>query len=207
MIFRRHSFWVISLVVISHVSSIVLRIIAHTTVSDGVDIENDMVENDKCVDATRLVVDDGVIHKGSTIDATIDSVSNTCGFTRFTVPGVWYALIGTGTEITVTLCSDDGDDDGDGDPSNGNRTITNYDSYISIFENSCDDLQCIGYNDDVCDLASAYSWNTTLNSTYYVYVHGFNVTGDFGITAGTHVNNNKFFLFPYSDQRFSSKPN
>jgi hypothetical protein len=77
--------------------------------------------------------------------------------------------------------------------SGGNTT--NFDTQISVFTGSCDNLQCLVGNDDDADCAGICSltWCTTftstvrfigeLNVTYYVRVHGHDVRGDFGLTV------------------------
>jgi hypothetical protein len=91
-----------------------------------------------------------------TIGASFDQVlDGFCG-EEITAPGVWYSLVGTGHETAVGLC--------DG---------TDYDTKISVFEGSCDDLICIGGNDDFCDFKSAFSWIAEVGVTYYILVSDF----------------------------------
>ena len=70
-----------------------------------------------------------------------------------TAPGVWYSLVGEGALVTVGLC--------DG---------TDFDTRISVFRGSCDDLECVGGNDDFCSLQSAYEWLAEDGVEYYILV-------------------------------------
>ena len=82
-----------------------------------------------------------------------------------------YSIEGSGEGIAVGLCTE---------------TFTSFDAKISVFENSCDDLVCVGGNDDWCGVQSAYGWVSKSETTYYILVHGHDEsTGDFEILAVT----------------------
>jgi hypothetical protein len=84
-------------------------------------------------------------------------------------------LLGTGNTITVTTC--------DASPTTG------YDTKLSVFCGPCDNLVCVGGNDDGgtpdCQIPagpnwkSRFSWCSAPGQSYYVLVHGFGV-GNFG---------------------------
>jgi hypothetical protein len=65
-------------------------------------------------------------------------------------------VIGEGEIMAVSLCDDQ----------------TTYDTKVSVFSGDCDNLECIGGNDDFqgCDLASAYSWTPIPGEKYYILV-------------------------------------
>lgn len=103
-----------------------------------------------------MVFDTGETDPGSTNGASWDGIA-TCG-EEITSPGVWYTITGTGVEGAVGLC-----------------TGTEFDTKISVFEGSCDNLSCIGGNDDFCGLQSAFSWFGETGVTYYILVSGFSI--------------------------------
>jgi hypothetical protein len=74
-----------------------------------------------------------------------------------TTPNVWYSVVGTGTTITASLCS----------------PATTYDTRISVYCGTCDDLTCVGGNDQFCGDQSQISWCSQAGATYYILVHGF----------------------------------
>jgi len=125
-------------------------------------------ENDLCADATPIACGDAV--EGSTVDATAD-VAPECGTTDGTGGGVWYSYTGTGDQVTATLCGSD------------------YDTKLRVYTGSCDELVCVGGDDDDPDCES-----NSLNSTveflseedveYLILVHGFGTaTGNFALSV------------------------
>ena len=93
--------------------------------------------------------------EGSTIGATFDDVM-TCVSDHVSSPrGVWYKAIGTGDLATISLC--------DG---------TYFDSAVSIFQGSCNDLSFIGSSDDFggCSPQSEFIWSTEAGTVYYILV-------------------------------------
>ncbi len=121
--------------------------------------------NDDCANAIALACGDVV--SGSTSFATADSeVSGVfCGTTSATAPGVWYTVVGTGLDITASLCG------------------SSYDTKLFVYEGACGSLTCVGGNDDACGLQSELTWTSTLGTTYSIWVTGFSsATGDFDLT-------------------------
>jgi hypothetical protein len=96
---------------------------------------------------------------GWTIGATLDNTSVCAGESQV-APGVWYKIIGTGNTMTVTTC----------DP------YTDYDTKITVFCGSCEDLICVSANDNfnipVCGMTSKVDWCSRAGEEYYVLVHG-----------------------------------
>lgn len=108
----------------------------------------------------------GTTVSGSTADAQIDDVQF-CG-TSVTAPGVWYTFEGDGRNVTLSMCG-----------------ATNYDSKLSVYRGSCNQLICVGGNDDQagCNYASEFSFTTLEGVNYYALVHGWNEnTGNFNLT-------------------------
>lgn len=93
---------------------------------------------------------------GTTDGAGIDGAAPVCG-TSISAPGVWYTVVGTGTTITASLC-------------NGN---TPFDSKLSVYCGTCDNLTCVTGIDDFCGLQSEVSWCSQPGVLYYILVHGF----------------------------------
>ncbi len=135
----------------------------------------EVAENDVCEDAIGpLAV--GSVTAGSTAFATLDEPpSLDCG-TAVTAPGVWYTVTGTGNTMTASTCND-------GNPSTGGA---DFDTKISVYCDDCEDLECIGGQDDDASNCSGFStnfsWPTNAGQTYNVLVHGFSGnTGDFDL--------------------------
>ena len=73
---------------------------------------------------------------------------------------VWYRVLGTGGNLTVSLC----------DPA------FTYDSHIAVYASGpgtqeCDQ-SCIIFNDDACDYASEVLWSTEVGLDYLIRVYG-----------------------------------
>ncbi len=108
--------------------------------------------NDLCANATPIAC--GGTATGSTVNATIDGPGMGCT-EGISGPDVWYTIVGTGGDITASLCASD------------------FDTRIDIYTGPCGDQSCIDGNDDFCGLQSQITWSSTLGVTYYIRVHGF----------------------------------
>ncbi len=119
--------------------------------------------NDVCVEAeiVDLVAGLQVTVSGSTADgAEGDPESAACGAS--TAPGVWYRLEGSEQQLRAETCG------------------SSFDTRLSVYEGSCDQLVCVTNNDDSCGLQSAVEWTAKEGSSYFVLVHGFGQSlGDF----------------------------
>ncbi|MCB9185345.1 MAG: T9SS type A sorting domain-containing protein [Flavobacteriales bacterium] len=115
-------------------------------------------DNDLCGNAIALECGDAII--GNTAGATATDGPD-C---NSTAPGVWFSFVGDGTDYTISL-------DGSG-----------YDTYLGITE-SCGGA-CVASNDDInypSNVTSEISGFTTTNGqTYYIYVSGWEFTGESG---------------------------
>ena len=101
----------------------------------------------------------------TTEQATLDGLDD-CG-TTITAPGVWFVFEGTAGQILVSTCE-----------------THSYDTKISVFTGSCDDLVCVGGNDDGtgCNYGSSYAFIAQDAATYYILVHGYQQnTGTFDL--------------------------
>ncbi len=122
------------------------------------------MDNDDCENATPLPIPGWTL--GSTENATGEKDLDPCG-TAITAPGVWYEVLGTGTTMTATTCSDK----------------TNYDTKLNVFCRDCGpDLVCVDGDDDDdnCGTASTVSWCSQEGAVYRILVSGFGgQTGNF----------------------------
>jgi hypothetical protein len=107
---------------------------------------------DNCGVATPIVC--GAVVSGNTTPFTVD-VAPTCGTTNGTGGGLWYSILGTGSNITASLCG------------------SSYDTKIRVYSGTCGSLVCTVGNDDFCGLQSEVTWASTAGVTYYILVHGY----------------------------------
>jgi hypothetical protein len=128
--------------------------------------------NDLCANAE--VVTCGTSVDGTTNGATFDDVG-TCG-TSNTAPGVWYKLEVDGLFKDFTVST--------------NHPATNFDTKLSVFSGDCDNLVCVGGNDDIG--GSPYNTKSEITvatdpfqpQTYYILVHGYSSNqGDFTLSV------------------------
>jgi len=124
--------------------------------------------NDDCEDAIGPLTVPSMTN-GTTTNSTADTAPD-CGGDGEpvnTTPGVWYTVVGTGNTMAASTCNE----------------TTDYDTELSVYCHECDDLTCIGGNDDnECDLKSDVFWCSQAGATYRVFVHGHDgATGNFGL--------------------------
>ena len=118
-----------------------------------------ILPNDFCTTAIPVICGD--IVAGTTIGA-ISDLALTCG-TTVTAPGVWYTFVGDGSNVIFSTC-----------------TGTTWDSKINVYSGDCNNLVCVGGNDDFCGLQSQVSFVSTLGVDYYILVNGYaGATGNF----------------------------
>jgi hypothetical protein len=120
--------------------------------------------NDLCTNAIDVSCGDAV--SGSTVNATPDGAP-VCGVSQNT-NGVWYNLTNAaaGDLVTLDLCG------------------SNFDTKISVYEDGCGVLTCVGGDDDSgCGFTSLFSF-TADGGDYLILVHGFDVgdEGDFDLS-------------------------
>jgi hypothetical protein len=124
-------------------------------------------ENDVCIEAVPLALN-GEPLNGSNVGATLDEAPSCFSFgfpdefVSESLQGVWYSfVVGAEVDVVVHLCD---------------KAASFFDTKITIFEGACNDLACVGENDDGgdtnfdCGLASAYGWLAEAGTTYYVLV-------------------------------------
>jgi hypothetical protein len=94
---------------------------------------------------------------GSTHNATL-GVEKGCEKRAPPTYGLWYTLVGTGSEVTISTCSQQ----------------TKFDTDISVFAGSCSDLTCVISAKDGCGDQAAVTWITEADVVYYVQIRGAN---------------------------------
>lgn len=123
-------------------------------------------ENDTCETALGPLNSDGSPNFGSIASATLDGTYQ-CGDVVHSGPGVWYAVVGTGGEMLAHTCLD-----------------TAFDSKITVFSSTCDNLNCIEANDNFCGSSgtqSAVSWFSTYGQEYRILL-----SGESGVVDGSY---------------------
>ena len=109
--------------------------------------------NDACANAVLISGCQSV--SGTTIGATGDGLTTTCGTTvTATLQGVWYRFVGDGNPVEVNTCGG-----------------AAFDTKIQVLSGSCGSFTCVAGNDDFCSLQSRVTWNSTMGVTYYIYVY------------------------------------
>jgi hypothetical protein len=106
--------------------------------------------SDTCGESIQLP-SNGSTSLGSTDNATLGDLPFCEGLG--TGPGVWYAFIGTGVEVTASTCQEDSDA-----------------SRITIYTGECDSLVCVDKVTTPCGLQSSVAWETGLGVEYFVFV-------------------------------------
>jgi hypothetical protein len=132
--------------------------------SSSFHVERISPAGDLCSEAQAVAIPSQ--NSGSTANATLDVAPICADTVAPTAPGVWYKVVGTGTLLTASTCN----------------TTTNYDTKLTIYSGSCDNLVCVAGNDDAagCNLRSTVSWCGQAGVTYYILVHGYSTfTGNY----------------------------
>ena len=132
------------------------------------------VPNDLCADA--IAISCGQTVMGTTVGSTSfgDPTADCAGESVDAgAGGVFYTIVGTGTNITVSTCA----------------TASTFDTKLFVYRGSCNTYLCVTSNDDDpnCSLdtfLSTVTFNTTLGITYRIFVTGYLTDhGPFALTA------------------------
>lgn len=124
--------------------------------------------NDLVCDARPITC--GSTVSGTTVGATMSgSYEPSNCITSQSRPGVWYRVDGNGQVYTASLCG------------------TTWNSKILVFSGpTCDELSCLGGNDDngpSCLTASAsYTWLSAVGTTYWILVTGSTTESNFNLS-------------------------
>jgi hypothetical protein len=132
--------------------------------------------NDRCIDAVGPVPRDETLIDGTSRDASLALDQPTAGFcvdNQGLFPGVWYFIMGTGGQVTVSACSE----------------FNSVGFSLSVYNGaSCDDLTCVtgtyelAPDDAKCTFGpglvkqslSTFTFDTTDRDRYYILVHSKN---------------------------------
>ncbi len=179
---------------------------------NGIGDACDFSDNDLPCGAIELDLTVGeVTVDGQTTDASTDPENDVCFNSG--APGVWFRIAGTGGQMFAETCGG----------------TTDYDTALSVFTGDCDDLTCLGANDDACGLQSAGTWESVRGTDYFVLIHGFAAnSGNFTLrmtavvppvnddcvdaielthgsrVEGTNVDSSRQFTTPICVDRFST---
>jgi hypothetical protein len=124
-----------------------------------------------CQNAVGPLPIDGVSIFGSTRSATrsdVQSCNDNVPFGR----GIWYIIIGDGSEMTASTCSE----------------FTNFDAHVSVFSGGCDELGCIESIYTYCENGGwASRWSSIEGEVYYILVTSFGSEeyGNFALKIGS----------------------
>lgn len=117
--------------------------------------------NDPCTGAITVAC--GQTISGTTVGATSDAIPGGCAATTG-APGLWYTIVGTGQNITASLCG------------------SGYDTQLSVFTGTCTGLNCVTFNDDYCGTQSQVTFTGVAGTTYYLLVFGWlTASGSFSL--------------------------
>lgn len=112
--------------------------------------------NDSCIDA--ITINCGDVLSGNTTNATDDVGPDFCAEFGESGPGVWYTTVGDGSSMTFSTCSPN----------------TDFDTEITVMSGDCNNLVCVGSNDDgncpTGALLSDFTFSSQVGVTYYIYV-------------------------------------
>jgi hypothetical protein len=100
----------------------------------------------------------GILVEPSGEKAYPTAFNGTCGDVNYNSGArAWYLVTGTGQSLTAETCG----------------SITNFDTQIGVFAGSCDQLVCVGGDDQFCGSQSRVEWQSTPNETYFVLIQGY----------------------------------
>ena len=119
-------------------------------------LEDPLPTNAFCAGAVSLSCGQSV--GGNTETGVLPDAPN-CGSAFVSTPGLWYTFSGDGADVTLSTCDS-----------------ADFDTKISVWSGTCEDLICEGGVDDAPGCGgntSAVTVATTAGTTYHVLVHGF----------------------------------
>lgn len=128
------------------------------------------VDNDECGFADPIACGQVVTATTVCADTTQSDYCDQYNIGDYFHGGLWYTIMGTGDTLRATLCFED----------------TEYDTYLSVYEGDCGDLNCVAGNDDQDEvdffaapcfenfLASSIEWDSEEGVEYFLHVSGSN---------------------------------
>ncbi len=128
------------------------------------------VVNDECSLAEPIGCSQVVTASTVCADTTETDFCDQYNIGEYFHGGLWYTIMGTGDTLRATMCFED----------------TGYDTYLSVFEGDCGNLDCVVGNDDQDEanffaepcfdnfLASSVDWESAEGVEYFLHVSGSN---------------------------------
>ncbi len=128
------------------------------------------VDNDECDMAEPIGCGQIVTATTECADTTESAYCDQYNVGAYFHGGLWYTIMGTGDTLRATMCFED----------------TGYDTYLSVYEGDCGNLDCVAGNDDQDEadffaepcyenfLASAVDWDSEEGVEYFLHVSGSN---------------------------------
>ena len=128
------------------------------------------VDNDECGFANPIACGEVVTATTVCADTTESEFCDQYNIGQYYHGGLWYTIMGTGDTLRATLCFEE----------------TEYDTYLSIYEGDCGNLDCIAGNDDQDEvnffadpcfenfLSSSANWESEEGVEYFLHVSGSN---------------------------------
>ncbi|MFK7757464.1 MAG: hypothetical protein AB8B53_11090 [Flavobacteriales bacterium] len=123
--------------------------------------------NDNCDGAIEVTC--GGQYTGDTSNANPEDLDpGFCGTSAGTAGAVWYRFTGSNSDDAGAAVGSEGDD------VTLDLSLSTFDTKIRVFSGACDDLSCIGGNDDGgAGATSLFTVPTAVGTDYFVLVHGF----------------------------------
>jgi len=128
------------------------------------------VANDECGLAEPIACSQIVTGTTVCADTTESEYCDQYNIGQYFHGGLWYSIMGTGDTLRATMCFED----------------TGYDTYLSVYEGDCGNLDCVAGNDDQDEvnffadpcfenfLASYVEWESEVEVEYLLHVSGSN---------------------------------
>ena len=128
------------------------------------------VANDECGMAEPIGCSQIVTATTVCADTTESQYCDQYNIGQYFHGGLWYTIMGTGDTLRATMCFED----------------TEYDTYLSVYEGECGNLDCVAGNDDQDEvnffvepcyenfLASEVEWDSEEGVEYFLHVSGSN---------------------------------
>ena len=128
------------------------------------------VDNDECGFPSPIACGEVITATTVCADTTESEYCDQYNIGQYYHGGLWYTIMGTGDTLRATMCFEE----------------TEYDTYLSVYEGDCDDLNCVGGNDDQDEvnffaepcfenfLSSSVDWASEEGVEYYLHVSGSN---------------------------------
>jgi hypothetical protein len=126
------------------------------------------IANDLCSNAIAITC--GQTVSGTTLGVTATGDPTATCTTSINAGGIFYSIVGTGGNITVSTCS----------------AVTDFDTKLFVFSGTCGSYVCVDGNDDASTnvVCSAVTFSSQFGVNYLIFVSGYqSETGNFALSA------------------------